>query len=163
MSNYSFGEIKKTAAAAGGLALTAIAYVLADDNLREFIPPQWVAVLGALGTIFAVFRTSDSRVADPNKPVQSIQVALDALAKAQAKIEQDKATVAAQDQALNAALQSATQTPNGTTPFSLPSSPTISGPGFPPIEVKPLSDLDHALIEAYRTPADRRPPVPADA
>lgn len=158
--SYSFGEIRKTAAAAGGLALTGIAYVLADDNLREFIPPQWIAVAGALATIFGVFRASDDRVPDPKKPGQAIQIALDSITKAQAKIESDKAAVAAQDQALNAALS--TMTPSGTTPISLPASPTSAVPGFPPIAPAVLSSLDHALIDAYRD--DTSPTaVPANA
>ena len=46
MNNYSFGEIRKTLAAAGGLIGTIIAYVLADATIREHLPPQWVALLG---------------------------------------------------------------------------------------------------------------------
>ena len=157
--SYNFGELRKTVAAAGGLLATGIAYVIADDTLRDFIPPQWIAVLGALGTIVAVFRAPDDRVADPTKPAQAIQVALDAIAKAQAKIESDKATVAAQDQALQTALNQAvtpTQAPSGTTPFSLPPTsipvPPGSGAfGLPPVAAKELSALDHELIDAFRS------------
>ncbi|QHB37352.1 hypothetical protein I5G58_gp050 [Mycobacterium phage BirdsNest] len=167
--SYNFGELRKTVAAAGGLAITGLAYVLADETLSSMIPPKLVAVLGAVATIYGVFRAKDDRIADPNKPVQSIQVALDAIAKAQAKIEQDKATVAAQDQALQTALtQAANQTPtlapSGTTPFSLPPTaipvpPGSGGFGLPPIAAKELSALDHELIDTFR--ADQREPVSA--
>lgn len=166
--SYNFGELRKTVAAAGGLAITGLAYVLADETLSSMIPPKLVAVLGAVATIYGVFRAKDDRIADPNKPAQSIQVALDAISKAQAKIEADKATVAAQDQALQAALSQAaagpTQTPTGTTPFSLP--PTAipvssSAFGLPPVAAKELSALDHDLIDAFRAPAEDRRPVSA--
>lgn len=166
--SYNFGELRKTVAAAGGLVITGLAYVLADESLSSMIPPKFVAVAGAVLTIYGVFRAKDDRIADPNKPVQSIQVALDAISKAQAKIESDKATVAAQDQALQAALNQAaagpTLTPSGTTPFSLPPTaiPTTSAAfGLPPIAAKELSALDHALIDAVRDPAERREPVSA--
>ncbi|URC18153.1 holin [Mycobacterium phage Zenteno07] len=137
--SYNFGEIRKTAAAAGGLLATGIAYVIADETLRDLLPPQVVVVLGAIGTIWGVFRAPDDRVADPKKPAQAIQVALDSLAKARAKVEADRQAVAAQDAQLAEAVSAIA--PVGTTPFSLPAPTDV------PTSVV---DVDSALIASFR-------------
>ena len=90
MNNYSFGEIRKTLAAAGGLIGTIIAYVLADATIREHLPPQWVALLGGIGTVLAVFKISNAQPAptaataadDVNRAIDAVQAAKDMAAVA---------------------------------------------------------------------------------
>jgi Ni,Fe-hydrogenase III small subunit len=54
-SKVTFGEARKTIASVVGLATTALAYVAADATLREIVPPEVVAVVGAVLTILGVF------------------------------------------------------------------------------------------------------------
>lgn len=58
---YSFAEVRKTAAVAAGAVLTGLAALLADQTVRDTLPPQWVAVAGAVLTILAVFGVPNAR------------------------------------------------------------------------------------------------------
>lgn len=52
---YSFGEIRKTVTVAVGAIVTVLLTIINDELARTLIPPQWIAVIGALATIAGVF------------------------------------------------------------------------------------------------------------
>lgn len=82
---YSFDQTRKTWAAAGGLVATVIAYVLADNTIRDLLPPNAVAVLGAIATVLAVFKapnaaaapTVATAAADVQRGIEAVQTVRD--------------------------------------------------------------------------------------
>lgn len=80
---YTFGEVRKTAVAVGGLLSTVLAYVLADENLRHLIPPQWVALATGILTVIGVFKVPNADgPTDAERVAAATKAAADAVAAA---------------------------------------------------------------------------------
>jgi hypothetical protein len=68
---YSLAEVRKTAAASIGTAISVAGYLIADNSpVREILPPEWVAIIGMLVTVLGVFFA-------PNAPSKDVIAAVE--------------------------------------------------------------------------------------
>ena len=79
---YSFGEIRKTVVAAVGIIVTALVTLANNELARTLIPPQWIAVIGALATIAGVFGFSNDAAPKVQDAVEDAVEAAKDVAKA---------------------------------------------------------------------------------
>lgn len=78
--NYKLGEVRKTTNAVGGLVVSVIAYILADETLSHVIPPQYVALLTGLLTVWRVFHVqNDPRPPGPGTVIDDVRRAAESL------------------------------------------------------------------------------------
>lgn len=73
---YSLAELRKTGAAGLGTIVMVGAYLMENEDIKALLPPEWVAVIGALITLFGVFFVPNDRPAAEKAAAKEAVVAV---------------------------------------------------------------------------------------